>query len=323
MEEYEADDALASAAFLSGQDKRVGRVVISTPDKDLAQCVQGTRIVQFDRRRRIERDSEAVVAKFGVEPKSIPDYLAMVGDAADGYPGLRGWGAKSPAAVLSRFGSLEGIPVNARGWHVNVPNPQALSEVFNENRTLAFHFRDLATLRTHLPVFTSVDDLLWRGATPAFATLAERLDKAKFSNGAYRGRRGQPTLSPFTHYIVRQQKHVAAGRRGKPSGPIDFELEKLGLSRTIGLWVPTFLPALVAAATSDLVAAVPQYFVPTAISLFGLHVFHIPLKLERVTILQAWHPRFDVDPAHRLLRDCTRQAFHESIGRHVEAASRG
>jgi 5'-3' exonuclease len=92
MEEYEADDALASAAFLSGQDKRVGRVVISTPDKDLAQCVQGTRIVQFDRRRRIERDSEAVVAKFGVEPKSIPDYLAMVGDAADGYPGLRGWG---------------------------------------------------------------------------------------------------------------------------------------------------------------------------------------------------------------------------------------
>jgi DNA-binding transcriptional LysR family regulator len=119
------------------------------------------------------------------------------------------------------------------------------------------------------------------------------------------------------------QKHVAAGRRGKPSGPIDFELEKLGLSRTIGLWVPTFLPALVAAATSDLVAAVPQYFVPTAISLFGLHVFHIPLKLERVTILQAWHPRFDVDPAHRLLRDCTRQAFHESIGRHVEAASRG
>ena len=181
MEEYEADDALASAAFLAGQDGRVERVVISTPDKDLAQCVQGTRIVQVDRRRRIERDSKAVREKFGVEPNSIPDYLALVGDAADGYPGLPGWGAKSAAAVLSRFGSLEAIPEDARDWHVNVTYPQSLAEVFHGQRDLAFLFRDLATLRTDLPLFTSVDELLWRGPTPAFAPLADRLDKAKFA----------------------------------------------------------------------------------------------------------------------------------------------
>jgi len=110
------------------------------------------------------------------------------------------------------------------------------------------------------------------------------------------------------------QKHISAGRRGRPSGPIDFELEKLGLRRTIGLWVPSFLPALLAAATSDLVAAVPDYFSSAAISLFGLHVFRIPLKLEPVTLLQAWHPRFDADPAHRLLRECIRQVFQEKDG---------
>jgi DNA-binding transcriptional LysR family regulator len=107
------------------------------------------------------------------------------------------------------------------------------------------------------------------------------------------------------------QKHIAAGRRGKPRGPIDFELEKMGLSRTIALWVPSFFPAMVAAATSDLVAAVPQYFTSSAVSLFGLHVFRIPLKLDPVTVLQVWHPRFDADPAHRLLRDCVRRACQE------------
>ena len=110
------------------------------------------------------------------------------------------------------------------------------------------------------------------------------------------------------------QRHISAGRRGRPSGPIDLALEKLGLSRTIGLWVPSFLPALVAAATSELVAAVPRYFAFSAVSLFGLHIFRIPLKLEPVTIMQAWHPRFDADPAHRLLRECTRRAFHEKMG---------
>ncbi|WP_433965020.1 5'-3' exonuclease [Tunturiibacter gelidiferens] len=135
MEEYEADDALASAAFLAGKDPRVKHVVISTPDKDLAQCVQGTRVVQLDRRRRIERDEQGVVQKFGVKPSSIPDYLALVGDAADGYPGLPGWGAKSASAVLSRFGRLEAIPPNALDWQVNISNLKSLSEVFNSKRS--------------------------------------------------------------------------------------------------------------------------------------------------------------------------------------------
>jgi 5'-3' exonuclease len=181
MEEYEADDALASAAFLARTDIRVKRVVISTPDKDLAQCVQGTRVVQLDRRRRLERDEQGVIRKFGVKPSSIPDYLALVGDTADGYPGLQGWGAKSASAVLSRFGRLEAIPPNAQDWQVNISNLKSLSEVFNSKRDLAFLFRDLATLRTDLPLFATVDDLLWTGPTPAFPSIADRLDKAKFS----------------------------------------------------------------------------------------------------------------------------------------------
>jgi 5'-3' exonuclease len=181
MEEYEADDALASAAFLAQADIRVKRIVISTPDKDLAQCVQGTRVVQLDRRRRLERDEQAVIQKFGVKPSSIPDYLALVGDAADGYPGLPGWGAKSASAVLARFDRLEAIPANAWDWQVNVTNSKSLSQVFNSKRDLAFLFRDLATLRTHLPLFATVDELLWRGPTQAFPPMADRLDKAKFS----------------------------------------------------------------------------------------------------------------------------------------------
>lgn len=119
--------------------------------------------------------------KFGVKPSSIPDYLALVGDAADGYPGLPGWGAKSASVVLSRFGRLEAIPPDARDWQVNVSNSKGLSEVLNSKRDLAFLFRDLATLRTDLPLFSTVDDLLWKGPTPAFPPLADRLDKAKFS----------------------------------------------------------------------------------------------------------------------------------------------
>jgi 5'-3' exonuclease len=181
MAEYEADDALASAAFLAGQDSRVERVIICTPDKDLAQCVVGTRIVQFDRRRRVERDSNGVIEKFGVKPGSIPDYLALVGDAADGYPGLPGWGAKSAAAVLSRFEKLEAIPKDCREWRANVGNAQKLSMVLNEQRDQALLFRELATLKTDLPLFTSVDELLWLGPTPAFAGMAELLDRAKFA----------------------------------------------------------------------------------------------------------------------------------------------
>jgi 5'-3' exonuclease len=178
MVEYEADDALAAAAVAAAKDSRVERVVICTPDKDLAQCVRGTRIVQLDRRTRLFRDESGVIARFGVSPTSIPDYLALVGDAADGYPGLRGWGAKSAAAVLARYGHIESIPANALDWKVNVSNPRRLAEVLNEDRDRAFLFRDLATLRTDIPLFDSTEELRWENATPAFAPLAARLDAA-------------------------------------------------------------------------------------------------------------------------------------------------
>jgi 5'-3' exonuclease len=137
--------------------------------------------VQLDWRRRLERDEQGVIQKFGVKPGSIPDYLALVGNSADGYPGLPGWGAKSASAVLSRFGRLEAIPCNAQDWNLNISNLKGLSEVFNSKRDQAFLFRDLATLRTDLSLFATVDDLLWKGPTPAFPRMADRLDKAKFS----------------------------------------------------------------------------------------------------------------------------------------------
>ena len=178
MVEYEADDALASAAAEAARDTRVERVIICTPDKDLAQCVRGTRIVQMDRRTRSIRDEAGVVAKFGVPPVSIPDYLALVGDAADGYPGLPGWGAKSAAAVLARYGHLESIPSDWRTWHVNAPRPAALADTLAHERDRALLFRALATLRTDISLFDSVDDLQWKGPTPAFAPLRARLDAA-------------------------------------------------------------------------------------------------------------------------------------------------
>lgn len=188
MIEFEADDALASAASAAAQDARVDRILICTPDKDLAQCVRGTRIVQFDRRKRTLRDEAGVVERFGVQPTSIPDYLALVGDAADGYPGLKGWGAKSAAAVLARFNHLEDIPSDAREWRVNVTSPAALAKTFAQDRDKAFLFRDLATLRTEIALFGSVDELLWSGATPAFPALAARLDAAVTAKDAPPGR---------------------------------------------------------------------------------------------------------------------------------------
>lgn len=178
MEEYEADDALASAAFLAAQDSRVSRVVICTPDKDLAQCVQGSRVVQRDRRRQITRDEQGVLQKFGVLPPSIPDYLALVGDAADGYPGLPGWGAKSAAAVLSRYGHLEAIPEEPREWRVSVSNLIGLAETLKAGREQVHLFRNLATLRADLPLFQSADELLWKGPTAAFTEIGARLDGA-------------------------------------------------------------------------------------------------------------------------------------------------
>jgi 5'-3' exonuclease len=178
MVEFEADDALASGAALAARDPRVERVVICTPDKDLGQSVRGTRVVQLDRRRNVTRDEAGVVGKFGVPPSSIPDYLALVGDAADGYPGLRGWGPKSTAAVLAKFGRLEAIPEDWREWRVNAANAATLAATFIRDRELAFLFRDLATLRADIPLFESVDELEWRGPTGDFAPLAARLDRA-------------------------------------------------------------------------------------------------------------------------------------------------
>jgi 5'-3' exonuclease len=168
MIEYEADDALASAAARAAQDDRVGRVIICTPDKDLCQCVVGTRVVQLDRRRDILRDEAGVVAKFGVKPCSIPDYLALVGDSADGFPGLPGWGPKATAQTLSRYPHLEDIPRDWQEWHPSIRNPRTLSMTLFDSWDDALLFRTLATLRTDLRVFGTLEDLFWRGPRPDF-----------------------------------------------------------------------------------------------------------------------------------------------------------
>lgn len=178
MVEFEADDALASAAALASADARVERVLICTPDKDLAQSVSGTRIVQLDRRTRTLRDEAGVVTKFGVRPESIPDYLALVGDSADGYPGLKGWGAKSAAAVLARFGHIENIPEDWCRWQVKVAGAGTLAATLHRERERALLFRRLATLRADIKLFDSVDELKWKGPTAAFTSIAERLDSS-------------------------------------------------------------------------------------------------------------------------------------------------
>ena len=163
MDDVEADDALAAAAASAAADARVERVIICTPDKDLAQCVRGTRVVQLNRRTRTYFDEAGIVAKFGVPPASIPDYLALVGDAADGFPGLPGWGAKSTATVLARYGHLEAIPAAARDWNVAVASAAKLAQTLQRERETAFLFRTLATLRTDIPLFANVDELRWTG----------------------------------------------------------------------------------------------------------------------------------------------------------------
>ncbi len=178
MREFEADDGLAAGAVAAARDPRVERVIICTPDKDLAQCVSGTRIVQLNRRTRVIRDEAGVIQKFGVSPASIPDYLALVGDAADGYPGLPGWGPKSSAAVLARFAHLESIPTDWREWHVKVANASALANTLSRERDRALLFRTLATLRTDIALFDDVEQLRWNGPTPAFATFGARFDAA-------------------------------------------------------------------------------------------------------------------------------------------------
>jgi 5'-3' exonuclease len=176
MVEFEADDALAAGAVAAAADGNVERVIICTPDKDLAQCVRGTRIVQLNRRTREIRDEAGVVKKFGVLPESIPDYLALVGDSADGYPGLPGWGAKSTAAVIGRYRHLEDIPVDWREWDVNIASRGALAVTLSTMRDNAVLFRTLARLRTDIPLFDDIEALRWRGPTERYEAIAARLD---------------------------------------------------------------------------------------------------------------------------------------------------
>jgi len=167
MVEFEADDALATAAARFSDAPGVEQVVICTPDKDLAQCVRGTRVVMFDRRRRILLDEGSVKAKFGVLPESIPDWLALVGDAADGYPGLPGWGRKTAATVLSRYRRLEDIPDGDGTWGVTVRGASAVAQKLRDRRADAFLYRSLARLRTDVPLTETLDDLRWSGSRRA------------------------------------------------------------------------------------------------------------------------------------------------------------
>ena len=175
MVEYEADDALASAAAKAAQDVRVRQVIICTPDKDLAQCVSGTRVVQLDRRRNILRDEAGVEVKFGVKPESIPDYLAVVGDTADGFPGIVAWGEKAAAQTLSRYRHLELIPKDWRAWDPAIARARRLSESLFDSWDDAVLYRTLATLRLDVPVFQSVDDLRWNGPRPEFEALCQTM----------------------------------------------------------------------------------------------------------------------------------------------------
>ncbi len=172
---FEADDALASAASQAAKDDRVNQVFICTPDKDLSQCVAGTRVVQLDRRRDLVRDEAGVVARFGVKPQSIPDYLAVVGDSADGFPGVAGWGAKAAALALSQYPHLEDIPKDWREWHPSIRKARTLSESLFSAWNDALLFRTLATLRLDVPVFDTVADLRWNGPRMNFEEYCRRM----------------------------------------------------------------------------------------------------------------------------------------------------
>ncbi len=177
MTDLEADDGLASAAGIAAADPRVEQVLICTPDKDLSQCVSGDRVIQFDRRQRELRNEDGVREKFGVPPASIPDYLGLVGDSADGIPGIPGWGAKSAATVLARYPHLEAIPPDPARWEVKVRGATRLSAALEERRDEARLFRRLATVRTDAPLFSDVEELRWRGPLPGFEAEAARLDR--------------------------------------------------------------------------------------------------------------------------------------------------
>jgi 5'-3' exonuclease len=186
MVEFEADDALATGAarFAAGAEQ----VLIATPDKDLAQCVRGQRVVMLDRRRKATLDEAGVREKFGVLPASIPDWLALVGDAADGYPGLPGWGARSAAAVLERWGTIEAIPAAASAWDVKVRGAERLAATLAERRDEALLYKVLATLREDVPLAESLDDLEWRGARPELRAFCARIGYEDFAARVHRWR---------------------------------------------------------------------------------------------------------------------------------------
>jgi 5'-3' exonuclease len=196
MVEHEADDALGAAAAVAGDDPRVTQVMIITPDKDLGQCVRGTRIVQYDRRKGEIIDENAVTLKFGVGPASIADYLALVGDSADGYPGIAGWGAKSAATVLAKFGSITEIPTSSGDWGLPaLRGAERLAVTLRDNLELALLFRRIATIETDVPV-GRVDDWLWNGPTEGFAAFAARLDAPQLAERASRLAERRATQRP-------------------------------------------------------------------------------------------------------------------------------
>jgi 5'-3' exonuclease len=185
---FEADDALASAAGKAARDERVRQVLICTPDKDLSQCVVGSRIIQLDRRRDVLRDEAGVVAKFGVLPQSIPDYLAVVGDSADGFPGVPGWGSKAAALTLSQYRHLEDIPKDWQEWHPSIRKARLLSESLRNSWNDALLFRTLATLRLDVPVFETIEDLRWKGPRPNFEDQCHRMKSPDLVRRAERAR---------------------------------------------------------------------------------------------------------------------------------------
>ena len=175
MVEHEADDAIATAVARWADSPDVEQIVVCSVDKDLSQLVRGTKVVLQDRMRKVTYDEDGVIAKFGVPPPTIPDYLALVGDSADGYPGLPGWGSKSAAAVLAHYGSIDAVPARASEWEVPVRSAPRLAAALTQQRADALLFRRLAVLRTDSPITETLADLEWRGARPEFGGLCEEL----------------------------------------------------------------------------------------------------------------------------------------------------
>ncbi len=186
MVEFEADDALGAAAAIADADPRVEQVLLCTPDKDLAQCVRGKRVVQLDRRKGTTLDAAGVTLKFGVEPASMPDYLALVGDSADGFPGLPGWGAKSAAAVLARYRHLESIPERAEDWDVKVRGAARLAETLTREREQALLFRGIASVAGDVPGIGAVDDWRWHGPTDEIEEICDYCDAPRAAERAAR-----------------------------------------------------------------------------------------------------------------------------------------